>query len=478
MNSRPAMPYRVLGILTLALAVALPAIVLSNRSSSSPTPQESANGGPLPVLSPALSAPSPMSQPAGGFSVPAARDDRSPERDAEDRAAFECVNSRTASASLDVGVSDTEVRLGTTVAASGLLASSLGDVRYAMEAAKNRINDAGGICGRRLSITYYDDGGDPERGAAQLCAMAKEVFAIAVVPSYPGLAAALKSGCINRERVPVVGTLGLTAAEFASPWVWSTGSSPAVLAGVLARDQYRNGARGFGIVFDNDEDLVFAEAARAYNAEVRRLTGSDIDGYNDQGVCTGHYCGVGGGPVGTSAATYNSEPVDVTTLALLPQTALSWMNDPSGPNARTRRYDGTLSLFNRAFANACQTKCNGMKVWTPYEPPLDDAGNAAQQYRRDLERTNANADPHNALVEGGYVGMMVIGEALAQVGVDLTRERLRRVLDTHTFRTGLTPPIHFGTSTRRISDRCLRGYEIAFKASFGGWKPRTDWECS
>ena len=66
----------------------------------------------------------------------------------------------------DKGVTATEIKLATTVVRSGVGAAFLGDVQFAMEAVRNKVNRAGGICGRQLSIKYVDDGWRADLGHA------------------------------------------------------------------------------------------------------------------------------------------------------------------------------------------------------------------------------------------------------------------------------------------------------------------------
>src|SRR5439155_10291284 len=60
----------------------------------------------------------------------------------------------------DQGVTATQIRMATTVVDSGVGASVLRDVRFAMEAVRNQIDRSGGVCGRQLAVQYVDDGWD------------------------------------------------------------------------------------------------------------------------------------------------------------------------------------------------------------------------------------------------------------------------------------------------------------------------------
>lgn len=80
-------------------------------------------------------------------------------------------------------------------------------------------------------------------------------------------------------------------------------------------------------------------------------------------------------------------------------------------------------------------------------------------------------------VEGAYVALTLLSDVMARTGVDLAREGLRRVLDTRTFRTGLTSPIRHGPRSRG-GVRCMRAYEIRYRGTFEGWVPAPDRVCA
>jgi ABC-type branched-subunit amino acid transport system substrate-binding protein len=393
---------------------------------------------------------------------------------------FPCADEGTPRAS-DTGVTENRVTLFAPTAQSGVTASRWGDIKYGMEAMRNRINRAGGVCGRYLSIQYVDDGADAQRGATFMREAAKDSFAIAVAPSAPGLQAAIESGDIDRLGLPVVGTLGQTNAEFSSPWVWPVSVATETTARIIARDAYRRGARKFSVVFDKNYRFG-PEVGRAFDNEVLRLTSAHIDGYNDDGTCIRSYC-----PIQAGQATYGSQiqqfaKGDFIALFAEPQTALTWMSGRA-PTPKDTRFGIGVSqpLFGTNFSASCGEACDGMRIWMPYELPIGSTEPDVERYRADLQQTNPSADRHNPLVEGGYIGLYLLAEALAKTGVDLTRERFRAVLDAYNFPTGLTAPISYGGPARNThlgGNRCLRPYDILdSQGAFAGWESAGGWAC-
>src|SRR4051794_31230815 len=182
--------------------------------------------------------------------------------------------------STDTGVSSDSIKLGATIVDSGLGSSFLGPVRIGMTAVANQVNRSGGICGRKLDLKLKDDGWDRQRGRSFIQNLVEDekVFGLAVVPSSEGLDAA--ADYLEQKGVPVVGTDGMLASQYTHSWIWSVATSTTSLMHIIAKDAADRGAKNFSLVYDNRYRFGL-EGAYAYNQAVKRLTGSDIPGYQD-----------------------------------------------------------------------------------------------------------------------------------------------------------------------------------------------------
>ncbi len=385
----------------------------------------------------------------------------------------------------DRGVTATSITLGTTVAQSGPGKDFLAEMRIGMEAVAKEVNAAGGICGRTLEISYVDDGWDRARGAQYLRNyVQKPVFAIPVGASSEGLAVVIDSGDLERGGPPVVGTDGLSINQYvrhdksAQPWVWPIATATVSSARIMADDAYKRGARKLAIVFDNNYKFG-REAATAFNAEVRRLTGSDVVGFNAQNTCVKSYCGITANQNSYSAQVaevYNSGP-DFVALFMEPGTAQTWMGDANTPSASIGivhyGYGAAQPLFTKQFEANCRSKCDQMVVWTGFKPNVEAYADdpAVRAYARALTGVERNADVANQFTEGAYIGMRLLVDALRAVGPDLTRERLRAVLDGMTLKSGLTiqPGLTFTPSTR-YANVTMQAFTMQYKGSSGGWR--------
>lgn len=105
----------------------------------------------------------------------------------------------------EVGVSDTEVRVGQFAAQTGPAAELGKRMQLGMLAHFNAVNAAGGINGRKLTLVSRDDGYEPEKAIAAVKALIDEdkVFALVGSVGTPTNLAAVPA--INAAGIPLIG---------------------------------------------------------------------------------------------------------------------------------------------------------------------------------------------------------------------------------------------------------------------------------
>jgi ABC-type branched-subunit amino acid transport system substrate-binding protein len=387
----------------------------------------------------------------------------------------------------DVGVTAKSVKLAATIVADGPGSSFLGPVRTGMNAVVNKVNRAGGICGRTLNLILRNDSWDADRGSQYIknFVEGEQVFALAVVPSSEGLRAA--DDYIRAKQVPVVGTDGMIINQYRNPWIWPVATSTISTMHVMAKEAYDRGARVFGLVFDAKYRFG-VEGAYAFNQAVKRLTGSDIEGYDPSlKKCIVLFCGLQPGqPAYTREArtvndgcnTHNAanKRCDFIAYLLEPDTALSFLREGRDglPALGAAGLGGAQPLFTRSFAENCKSLCDGMWVWTGYNPPIEALAStpAAGQYVNDIRNESASADVTNQFLEGGYLGMSLLVTALEKVGPTLTRANLKSVLDSTTFDSGLSNPLTWKAGDH-FANRSAQAFSIQYKQTFNGWRQQT-----
>jgi ABC-type branched-subunit amino acid transport system substrate-binding protein len=389
----------------------------------------------------------------------------------------------------DVGVAGDSIKLGATVAESGIAASFLGQVRLGMQAVVNKVNRSGGICGRKLAVTYKDDAWVPDTGARYLQNMVEgdKVFALAVVPSSEGLNQVALTGYFGKNGVPVVGSDGMIRSQYTDPSIWPVASATTTTIHVMLKDAFNRGARHPAIVFESSYRFGI-EGAYAFEKAYERLTNGDkIPGYynplaSGNGSCSDNsrFCGISSGQsYGNQVSVFNkscdTEPkCDYVILLLEPQTAQDWMSVPGAhvPDSYQYGMGGAQPLFTYAFANNCSDRCAHLRVWTGYNPPIEQyAGTpAVNAYVNDLGSVSAQADVYNQFTEGGYLGMELVVEALQRVGPNLTRARLREVLDSmQSWDSGLTRPMTFARG-KHFANGAAQAFEVQARNGFTGWR--------
>lgn len=388
--------------------------------------------------------------------------------------------------STDRGVTASSIKLGATVVQSGIGASFLGSVPIAMTAVKNQVNRSGGICGRQLQLKMVDDGWEKVRGAQfiQNLVEGDKVFALAVNPSSEGLRAVSDQGYLAKTRTPVVGSDGMLNSQYTDPWIWPVAASTASTMHIMAADACKRLQKPeFSIVFDSKYRFGI-EGAIAFNAAVKRCTGKDIPGYFDPrktGGCTSRFCAISAGQ--TSYDTENkawndacfrsgTSVCDFVALLLEPNEAQNFLR--GGTMIQVEK-GLAQTLFSRSFAAGCPL-CDGATVWTGYNPAVDDLANlpAVKAYLSSVRGESPDVDVLNQFLQGGYLGMQLLVDALRRTGPNLTRDRLAAVLDSTDFNPGLSTPLTWRPG-KHFANASMRGFTINYKSSFNGFRAATGW---
>ena len=344
----------------------------------------------------------------------------------------------------DTGVTATEIRLASTHVLTGPGSSFLGLSHFGMEAVVAKVNSQGGICGRRLVLDLRDDGWDAQRGRQFIDDFISQgYFAIPVAPSSEGLTAAINAKVIGRSGVPVVGTDGMLKEQYKEPLVWPVAVATVSQMRVMAKHAYDKGARTFGIVYDNKYKFGI-EGATAFKSYVESLSGAKLKAYvgiqplnqsfNTEAKAFNDSCEAGDG-----------KACEFVAFLLEPGAATSWVKSQPVVNGEKKGFGSVLTggaqpLFNDRFARDCGDFCNGMLVWTGYNPPVGELANrpGVNEYIQDVSALG-RVDVSNQFLQGSYLGMRIFVEALKKVGPNLTRARVKEVMDQMTFQSDLAP---------------------------------------
>jgi branched-chain amino acid transport system substrate-binding protein len=154
------------------------------------------------------------------------------------------------------GVTDTEIRIGSTAAYSGP-ASAYGAIGRAHTATWQWFNDQGGINGRKVKFLSYDDSYSPPKAIEQVRRLVEqdEVACLCNTLGTAANSAFLKY--VNQKKVPDL-FVGSGADKFQDPvsWPWTIGWQPSyrVEAQIFAKYTLKEKPEAkIGILYQNDD---------------------------------------------------------------------------------------------------------------------------------------------------------------------------------------------------------------------------------
>jgi ABC-type branched-subunit amino acid transport system substrate-binding protein len=394
------------------------------------------------------------------------------------------------------GVTATEINVASTVVTTGTGSGFLGQAGTGIEAALKEANAAGGVCGRIFKLKTLNTGWVAKDGknAIEGWIHAGDTFALVSQPDSEGLGAAITSGVIDSNKMPVVGTDGMLQNQYKSPWVYPVAASTVANMHIIADyavDVLH--AKSFGIVYDMFYKFG-QEGATAFAEQVQRR-GLSVKGYHRGRApgCSsadGAYCGISSENQNYANQVKNFNdactPCDVVVMLLEPAPMIAWMNQEEN---QTNPWYGTLIGGEPLFDDGLAKECDGcgkarMMVWSGYRPAIQpfDSEKPVYTYCQQLKAQSSTADCHNEFTEGAYLGAKLFVSAVRKVGelgLPLTRDNLKTVLDTTTFDLGLTKgPISY-PRLPHIANTCMTAFVENYSGTFNGWNylQSVRWRC-
>lgn len=384
---------------------------------------------------------------------------------------LECRRERNGGAT-DKGVTATYIRLATTAVQDGEAKTLLENSIRAMAAVFNKVNQAGGICGRTLELTVKNDSFRADFGHTRIKNfIAEDYFALPVVPSAEGLGSAIEAGDIQRAGIPVIGTDGMRKEQYdaagRADWVWPVATATVSTMRIMAKYGYeQKNAGSFAIVYDQKYKFG-VEGAQAFREQVAALGGElrvdmplnpDDPSYGTRANTFNQACTA---PTGENVC-------DMVALLLLPDTAKKWLN--AQPRLGALFTSGAQTLFTDKFANDCVQAigefCHGFTVWTGYNPPIGPIGAkpGVAQYVNEVR-----VDVNNQFTQGAYLGASLFVKALQDVGPNLTRAGLRQALDSMDYQTDLSSALSWRPRNHWANVRAQAFSMNVSQKTFNGW---------
>lgn len=318
--------------------------------------------------------------------------------------------SLTSSAVAESGVTATEVKIGMANALSGPTAGLGQGIKSGSEAYFKKVNAAGGVNGRKITLVSEDDGYDPPRTAAATEKLIKKdnVFALFGYVGTPTSKAALPLAVDN--GVPFFAPF--TGAEFlrapVNKYVFNIRSSYfneiEMQVDRLIADA---GATKFGLFYQEDTYGKVGKEGLQLALQKRKMSIA----------AEGFY-------------TRNTEDVDAGLAALLaarPEAVLmvgtykacaALVQKAHAAGYKPKFFN--LSFVGTAnFIKAAGDAAEGTYITQVVPSPFDDSIPIVKQYQADMKAAGASEFDYTSLE--GYIDAVALVEGLKKAGPDLTR---------------------------------------------------------
>lgn len=335
---------------------------------------------------------------------------------------------------LDPGLSETSVRIGTLVPAEGPQAEAGRAMRALLEADFRRVNEEGGIYGRRLELVSYDL--PPERkGALEgVRAWMKEASPFMLVGTFtPGLDQEL-ANLLAEEEVPLVGPFTLsTAGEYARNrqvfYLWAGVREQVQVMIRYAAEQLPEAGMRMGVVHAGGDPT---------------LQGTAEDACRSRGMKTET---VALAPDGEAAAVAHLKTRGVGTVLLLCDGKTAEIFLKEAERVGWHPHVLTLGVLAGNLPEEAPPSFDRRLFLVFPTLPRD---RTAEGMGEIIGRSGGRPAPHGQALVCARAAARIALEGLRRTGKALTRrDFVARLERFWRFPTGLTPPVTF-TGNKRI----------------------------
>ena len=336
----------------------------------------------------------------------------------------------------DVGVTDTEIKIGNIAPYSGP-ASAYATIAKTEAAYFKMVNDAGGINGRKVTFISYDDGYSPPKTVEQVRKLVEsdEVFAIYQVVGTPGNSAIQKY--LNQKKVPQI-FIGSGATKWADPknYPWSMGWQPNYQseARIYSRYIQKNfPGKTVGILYQNDD------FGKDY------LTGfHDVLGKDGKTIVSEVSFEVTSPTVDSQVVQIKGVNPDIFITVATPKFAAQAIKKIGELNWHPVQFLTNVSVsvssvLKPAGLDNSQGIISAAYLKDPNDPQWkDDAG--LKEWRAFMTKWYPEGDQADAATVFGYGVAKGLEQVLRQCGDDMTRENLMKQMQKMNMEIGIYLP--------------------------------------
>ncbi|MBW2202519.1 MAG: ABC transporter substrate-binding protein [Deltaproteobacteria bacterium] len=365
-----------------------------------------------------------------------------------------------ATVNAEVGVTDKEIVIGSHQDLSGPIAGWGTQVKMGLEMRAREINEAGGICGRKIRLVIEDNAYDPKKAIMVTNKMISRDKVFCFIGNMGSPTAGATKPIISRKKIPQM--FPLTAASlFFDPYDrYSFGGWVPYYDQARILVKYfveKKGYKKIGLMYQDDEMGAIMKKGVVDELKAEGLKLTAAESYKR-----------GATEFSSQIAKLKKADVQVVILAtviretvgaLKEAKKLGWKVDMAGMSPAYNIY--VPLLCKKAGFSPDGFYSTGQ---APYPYPDSPRPNVREWYKRHKEWFGKNPDlPTTA----GYAALDFFAKAAEKAGCDLTREKLIDAMES----MGTVPDDNFGGPSTTFTSTNHQGtFEaILFQIKNGRW---------
>ena len=339
------------------------------------------------------------------------------------------------------GVTPHTIVLGQSAPLSGALQAHGEEIRNGALAFFHRLNDAGGVHGRRIELATLDDAGDPQRTLANTRRFIEEFEVFALFGHADAGITRELLGLVQQARVPLFAPVtGAALARQPGRGVYTVRAGRADEIEQVIGHYAQLGLKRFALL--RADDAAGAEyLAAARSALARRGLDAPADAALKDAA---------GGIAGLVQEAFVADP-DVVVLAL-PQPPAADLVQALKRTGRSAQIVALSPADPERLARALGALGAGVALSQVVPPLAQESLPVVAEYRAAIDSETGRKAYSPASFEA-YIAAKVFAEAVRRAGPGLTRDALRLALDAMSYHDVGGYVVGFSRSNRQGSAR-------------------------
>ncbi|MGE5130273.1 MAG: ABC transporter substrate-binding protein [Sphingomonadaceae bacterium] len=353
------------------------------------------------------------------------------------------------------GVSATTIVIGQSAPLSGSNRELGEDIRDGVLAYFKKVNDGGGIYGRRLELATLDDANDTKRAAANTQKLIEEMQVFALYGYASATLSRPALPFVQKFKVPFIGPFtGAAPMRVFNKYVYNIRASYADELEKIVDHYSLFGIKRFAVVHYDDP------IGNANNEiVVRALKQRGLEPVSEASFKDRAHPDIAGGV----KAVLKGNP-DVIILTTLYKTTADFIK-------AAIRAGSTAQMISNSFPGASPLAQElgqdgvGVAISQVVPPPTEASVPVVAEYREAAEKLLGRKDFSFTSLEG-YIGAKVMVEAIRRAGPKITRESFMQALDSMSdydaggYYLSFSPTNHNGSSFVELT---IIGKDLHFK---------------